>query len=84
MCNDFPRGFVNVNRINRSIITFPQAAEKTQACGYFLLARSESVKGHGGPHGRKGGPHPQLLADEKKNRENTPTECFMLNSLMGG
>lgn len=35
MCSDFPCGIVNVNRISWGIITFPQAAEKTQACGYF-------------------------------------------------
>lgn len=43
MCNDFPCGIVNVNRISRGIITFPQAAEKTQACGYFCsLGLSQS------------------------------------------
>lgn len=35
----------------------------------FLLARFESVKGHGGPHGSEGGPHPQLLTEEKANTE---------------
>lgn len=43
MCSDFPSGIVNVNRISRGIIAFPQAAEKTQLCGYFCsLGLSQS------------------------------------------
>lgn len=43
MCSDFPCGIVNVNRISRGIITFPQAVDKTQACGYFCsLGLSQS------------------------------------------
>lgn len=68
MCNDFPCGIVNVNRISRSIITFPQAAEKTRACGYFCSVGLSQSRDEEDPHGRKGVPHPHLRTDEKTQK----------------
>lgn len=53
MCGDFPCGIVNVNRISMGVITFPQAAQETQACGDSV--EFESVEGRPGPSGRDGG-----------------------------
>lgn len=51
MCSDFPCGIVNVNRISRGINTFPQAAAKTQACGYFCSLGSSQLRDTEDPMG---------------------------------
>lgn len=35
MCRDFPCGIVNANRISTGVVTFPGAAQETQARGDF-------------------------------------------------
>lgn len=51
MCRDFPCGIVNVNRISWGINTFPQAAAKTQACGYFCSLGSSQLRDTEDPTG---------------------------------
>lgn len=68
MCDDFPCGIVNVNRISRSIIMFPQAAEKMQACGYFCSLGLSESRDKEDPHRRESGPHPHLLTDEETQK----------------
>lgn len=86
MCSDFPCGLVNVNRISRGIITFPQAAEKTQACGYFCTLGLSQSRDTEDPTGERVA-HilicSQTLANQTENSDSNKARSSWLSSAGG-